>query len=133
MTDNKVIFNGLTYKLVLDEPEPVAEWKPIPGLYYEFSDDSDFPACKIGKFTGISANKTYPFGTEYANWRFCRPLQDPNLIQMIPWEGGECPVPGDTRVLVKTRDGAMLDSRAKDLRWSHADLGSDIVKYAVLK
>lgn len=128
-TDNKVIFNGLTYKLVLDEPEPVAEWKPRKGELCIFFNASladfviDYFEEKGGDYFVSNSN----------TWKHCRPLQDPDLIQMIPHDGGECPVPMDTKVLIKGRDGSNYVELAENLRWEHTDDEDDIVKYAVLK
>ena len=51
----------------------------------------------------------------------------------IDWNGGECPVPPDTRVLVKLRSGSVLGpGRASIYRWVHLDSHSDIVKYSAV-
>ena len=48
----------------------------------------------------------------------------------IKWNGGECPVPDDTRVEVKCRSGKVLEPRlAYRYSWSHIDSNSDIVEY----
>ena len=55
----------------------------------------------------------------------------------IPWNGGECPVPGDTRVEVKLR-GEGVEEYAKEfathLWWTHEEEypEADIVAYRVL-
>ena len=128
----QLIFDGEVYDLVLVRNKTVAEWKPRKGELCEFWDGNPRNP-RIDYFQQMSTGQPYIFAATHDTWKHCRPIQDPNLIQMIPHDGGECPVPGDTKVLVKIRDGAMWDSRAKNLRWRHADLGRDIVKYAVLK
>ena len=48
----------------------------------------------------------------------------------IKWDGGECPVPPDTRVEVKCRSGKVLKPRhAYRYRWKHIDSNADIVSY----
>lgn len=48
----------------------------------------------------------------------------------IDWNGGESPVPPDTRVEVKCRSGKVLKPRlAYRYRWKHIDSNGDIVKY----
>jgi hypothetical protein len=131
--DNKLIFNGLTYKLVLDEPEPAPECKPTPGLYYEFSDFPNFHPARTRKYAGASENENYHFNAEGTNWKHCRPIQDPNLIQMIPHDGGDCPVLNDTNVLVRFRNGATANYTAGEFSWSHTNNPRDIMFYAVLK
>ena len=48
----------------------------------------------------------------------------------VKWDGGECPVPDDTRVEVKCRSGKVLEPHlAYRYSWSHIDSNSDIVEY----
>lgn len=53
----------------------------------------------------------------------------------IKWNGGECPVAGDTRVEVRLRDGSRSNSdlHAWVWRWGHKGGGGDIVEYRVIK
>ena len=51
----------------------------------------------------------------------------------IKWNGGECPVPSDTRVQAKIRSGGVLGPRcAYTYRWAHIDSNSDIVEYSTV-
>ena len=51
----------------------------------------------------------------------------------IDWNGGECPVPPDTRVKVKYRfAGLERSGLAKEYYWRHCGDGSDIVKYSTI-
>ena len=51
----------------------------------------------------------------------------------IKWDGGECPVPPDTRVQAKIRSGGVLGPRcASTYRWAHIDSNSDIVEYSTV-
>ena len=49
----------------------------------------------------------------------------------IKWEGGECPVPLDTKVEVTLRGGTVREARADDYYWDHDDDDddADIVSY----
>ena len=51
----------------------------------------------------------------------------------IKWDGGECPVPPDTRVQAKIRSGKVLEpSLAYRYRWKHIDSNGDIVEYSTV-
>lgn len=123
--NGKLIVDGLTYKLVLDEPE-VKEWKPRVGELCEFSDDIE--NYIIDYF--LEYRKNCYIDRERVVWRHCRPIQDPNIIQMIPHDGGKCPVPGETMVLARIKDGLYLLKKACDFFWGK---GTNIDAYAVLK
>jgi hypothetical protein len=48
----------------------------------------------------------------------------------IKWDGGECPVDGETYVYIKCRDTpTYLDHKAKRLDWTHSGEWSDIIAY----
>lgn len=48
----------------------------------------------------------------------------------IKWHGGECPVPPNTKVVLKLRNGNVLGTRrATVYRWHHFNDGGDIVEY----
>lgn len=47
----------------------------------------------------------------------------------IKWNGGECPVSPDTRVLVKLRSGAAGPGTASRYEWNHLANRNDIVEY----
>ena len=48
----------------------------------------------------------------------------------IKWHGGECPVPPNTKAVLKLRNGNVLGTRrATVYRWHHVNDGGDIVKY----
>ncbi len=50
----------------------------------------------------------------------------------IKWHGGECPVPRDTILKVRLRNGFTgLEYHARRLRWNHYDDDGDIVEYCV--
>ena len=51
----------------------------------------------------------------------------------IKWDGGECPVPPDTRVKVKFRCGVPeSENRAGDYLWNHDGVDFDIVEYCTI-
>ena len=48
----------------------------------------------------------------------------------IKWHGGECPVPPNTKAVLKLRNGNVLGTRrATVYRWRHVNDGGDIVEY----
>lgn len=53
----------------------------------------------------------------------------------VKWEGGECPVPKDTFVQIRMRDGtsACEPGVAGELRWGHRGWRGDITRYRVVK
>ena len=51
----------------------------------------------------------------------------------IKWDGGECPVPLDTKVEVKLRNGKVLEpAYAFCYKWDHFYQGGDIVEYRTI-
>ena len=51
----------------------------------------------------------------------------------IKWEGGECPVPLDTKVKVKFRDGDSQSGHpAYAYWWHHGGDGADILEYSIV-
>ena len=51
----------------------------------------------------------------------------------IKWEGGECPVMRDQKVMVKLRSGIVRGPiRAVSFMWAHYDNGFDIVEYSTV-
>lgn len=139
-----IILDGLTYELVLvePEPEPAPEWGPRVGELCEFWDDN-IEFAKYGVFLQKNQGDFFPFIMKigpaddyYAECRgcfkHCRPLQDPNIIQMIPWKGGKCPVPNDVNVLMHLRGGGDVISRGYNYDWTHLGSDVDIIAYAAL-
>ena len=51
----------------------------------------------------------------------------------IEWNGGECPVPGETEVQYVLRDGLSFTRKAGNLRWDHFDRDGDIIRYRIIK
>lgn len=58
----------------------------------------------------------------------------PDADGWIKWEGGACPVPGDTRVEVKLRDGCVeCCQKAYFFDWSDIDSDTDIIAYRIVE
>ena len=55
------------------------------------------------------------------------------MSDWIKWNGGECPVAYDTKVLVRLRDGTdqPVSVRAGNYLWGHGNEDGDIVAYKV--
>lgn len=51
----------------------------------------------------------------------------------IKWEGGECPVAEDARVVVRARDGVVGESFAGNVEWWHYGTMEDITAYRLSK
>lgn len=55
----------------------------------------------------------------------------------IEWGGGECPVPGDTEVLIKCKSEGAWDFRRKQradgVSWTHNDSALDVIAYRLHK
>lgn len=51
----------------------------------------------------------------------------------ITWEGGDCPVPYGTKVMIELRTGEVLTVKSNFPRWNHAGLPADIVAYRIHK
>lgn len=51
----------------------------------------------------------------------------------IKWNGGECPVPGETPVSVQRRSGVVESGRARAFWWNHLGWSGDIVSYRVVE
>lgn len=71
-----------------------------------------------------------------AGWTIIPPGAKPVtdwIPQWIPWLGGNRPVPGDTPVEVRLRDGSEhAEDLAREWIWAHNGWNSDIVAYRVL-
>jgi hypothetical protein len=51
----------------------------------------------------------------------------------IEWKGGKCPIPKETPVVVRLRDGSEYDGEtAADWVWAHGDMDGDIVAYRIV-
>jgi hypothetical protein len=51
----------------------------------------------------------------------------------IEWKGGKCPIPKETPVVVRLRDGSEYDGEtAADWVWAHVDSVGDIVAYRIV-
>lgn len=50
----------------------------------------------------------------------------------IDWRGGECPVPANSRVDIKFRDGDIGLAQSANWDWSHLGYRSDIIAYRII-
>lgn len=78
----------------------------------------------------------YPFRVMYdAGYKQANLYHGPHPINLIPWNGGECPVNPDDLVLARWGGSSLEVARAGDLSWQHTNYGGpgDIVGYAVLR
>lgn len=53
------------------------------------------------------------------------------VAEWIGWNGGDRPIPGDTLISVKFRDGTEADGYARDILWEHTAIPFDIMAYRV--
>lgn len=51
----------------------------------------------------------------------------------IEWNGGECPVSGNTIVQIKMRDGVKDRDLAKSYSWSNFGIDGDIIAYRIVR
>jgi len=49
------------------------------------------------------------------------------------WDGGECPIPGDTRFEMILRNGYMFTGLSSSCRWWHNNMHNDIIAYRVIE
>jgi hypothetical protein len=64
-------------------------------------------------------------------------VEEPKPSNKIPWSGGECPVPPETKVRCYLRSGDLWEAEARECNWTRfceirADTGWHIVAYEVL-
>lgn len=50
-----------------------------------------------------------------------------------PWDGGERPIPGDTRFEMILRNGYMFTGLSSSCRWWHNNMHNDIIAYRVIE
>lgn len=54
----------------------------------------------------------------------------PQTIELIPWDGGECPLVEHQTVIFIYRNGWVgIEEEPLDLKWTHGGLGYDVVEY----
>ena len=52
--------------------------------------------------------------------------------EWIEWSGGNCPVPANSRVDIKFRDGDIGLEQSANWDWSHRGYRSDIIAYRII-
>jgi hypothetical protein len=128
-----VTVDGAEYKKVDKTPEPAPEWQPRVGELCAFSDFDKTDHWTIDYL--IRCESGYFISKNGGQWYFCRPLQNPNIMQMIPWSGGVCPVAPTKAVLIKRANGSFNLEMAGYFIWHHPDRedpGRNIIAYTVL-
>jgi len=93
-------------------------WSPREGEICEFSDDKDIWYTE--RFVVKTDDTSYPY-VSYSSeaYKYCRPLNDPMVIQLIPHVPGDpMPCDGDAKVLVRLKMGALEIDHAKNWDWS---------------
>ena len=106
-------------------------WKPRVGEICEFSDDEDM--WIISRLVEVKDSlQEYPYSSTHEDFRYCRPLNDPMVIQLIPH------VPGDPMPCGKDKDVITLHgnefaeeryycaSAAGESHWDMCDSDSDV-------
>jgi hypothetical protein len=110
-------------------------YKPRPGEICEFGDADDYWVTT--KFVKYDNDDVYPYVVEDANrYMFCRPLNDPMVIQLIPYSPGEDNplVDKGQNVIVIQRNGFIDCGEVSHFYWGEcSDSGNDIVGYKVIK
>lgn len=90
----------------------------------------------LSKATGdVEAYKLIRKGEHGPAQSGCRKEDTKVAEPWVKWEGGECPVPKDTIVQIRMRDGtsACEPGVAGELRWDHRGWRGDITRYRVVK
>lgn len=56
------------------------------------------------------------------------------MSEWIKWDGGDCPVPGGTPVVLRLRDGYEFEESfdSAEFRWRHTGAEDDIMEYRVM-
>lgn len=85
----------------------------------------------LGRQVSVLANKFPHEPEQYGCGKEDAQVAEP----WVKWEGGECPVPKDTIVQIRMRDGtgAREPGVAGELRWGHRGWPGDITRYRVDK
>lgn len=101
------------------------------GFICEFSDWPDFRGGgRLGLLGQIRNSETaliFRINGKIAFWKYCRPAQIKGVMK--PWFGGECPVDGASRVMVRYNGGGVSFSSGGCYDWCHNYESSNIVAY----
>ena len=102
-------------------------WMPRPGEIVEVGDNRE--EWFVDRLVDYDESSDYAYKTTHdAAWRYCRPLNDPMVIQLTPHDpvGGKMPCDGDEDVLVMYGDGTYDHMPARELYWNDEDLTYDV-------
>lgn len=107
--------------------EQAGEWKPKKGEWVHYCDNQNsFMEAHLGVY---GPDEGEIAGTNWGQFAPIDPLKD-NLLPLIEWDGGECPVEG--RVLVLLRSESWTIDRAEYFEWGNNESAGDIIRYTVL-
>ena len=119
-----------------DEDAKENTWTPREGEICEFSDDEDI--WHIERFVVKTDDTKYPYVSYTEAYKYCRPLNDPMVIQLIPHKPGD-PMPCDGHKDVITLHGNEFAeeryyaaSAAGENLWDMCDSESDVFGWAPL-
>ena len=146
--EDKSTFSKIVFKeketdairtLSKDEADWIIKHEPKMLLYftdtYDRLEDKGFDGASINSLRRYFISGRNPYeDADGMSWRFCVPIVDRKGIKR-PWFGGECPVDGDTKVMLYFRDGtfSMGDwCTAEDYIWEHRNSDGDIMAYIEL-
>jgi len=126
----------------LSEPE-FTRWDIVPkdALVYVRDTDNDEKILRHFYSRGDDYARVYDDGKssitsngQISTWKNCELASDiDSNDSYTAWFGGECPVDEDTIVKVIHKSGNVYIENAKNFRWKHNDIDSDIVLYTVIK
>ena len=115
-----------------------AWWEIKPTVLKLFPQDKEFLSGISGRDLRIYLNKKTGAdvqGGSRITLENTFDIWSPIIFSIIPWGGGECPVPADTKVCVYMRGGAVSrHGTAFTWSWEHYYKGdtSDIIAYRIL-
>lgn len=116
--------NTLKYRIAeLEAQMNEPEWVPFVGEIVEVSDNDLDEKWTARRFASYSGNAEYRYRSDNGEyWKHCRPLSDPNVIQLRPHRPGD-PMPCDdnTRVIYRLRNGDYTTEWAFNLDWGVQD------------
>jgi hypothetical protein len=100
----------------IDDIQVLHQWVPRVDEIVEVGDDAS--EWFVDRFVDHHPDSDYPYVTTHDScWRYCRPLNDPDVIQLHPFAPGEYPK-DDQMVLVRLSTGEYLHGSSWSIDWS---------------
>ena len=111
----------------LSEEKVDTSWKPRVGEICEFSDDED--RWIISRLVEAKDSlQEYPYSSTHEDFRYCRPLNDPMVIQLIPHVPGDPRPSGDANKVVVVFESGEYDTQSPyELDWGDDNEEGNIV------